>query len=137
MSAAFLILDDNDVFAGTLARSLARRGFRATVAHSGEAALEAARRERFDYATIDLQLEKDSGLQWVSPLRQALQRRLARIGDLLRVLLCGEVAARQAGVIVRRTRNAVEVDLANGHLRTMCTLSPMSTSSSRAASWSI
>ena len=72
MSAAFLILDDNDVFASTLARSLARRGFRPTVAHSGEEALEAARRERFDYATIDLQLEKDSGLQWVSPLRQAL-----------------------------------------------------------------
>ncbi|KAF1038939.1 MAG: Photosynthetic apparatus regulatory protein RegA [Herbaspirillum frisingense] len=74
MSAAFLILDDNDVFAGTLARSLARRGFRATVAHSGEEALEAARKESFDYATIDLQLEKDSGLQWISPLRQALPR---------------------------------------------------------------
>lgn len=72
MSAAFLILDDNDVFASTLARSLARRGFRATVAHGGEEALEAARRERFDYVTIDLQLEKDSGLQWVAPLRQAL-----------------------------------------------------------------
>ena len=72
MSAAFLILDDNDVFASTLARSLARRGFRAVVAHTGEEALEAARRERFDYVTIDLQLEKDSGLQWVGPLRQAL-----------------------------------------------------------------
>ncbi|MFJ3046581.1 response regulator transcription factor [Herbaspirillum chlorophenolicum] len=72
MSAAFLILDDNDVFAGTLARSLTRRGFRAIVAHSGEEALAAARKESFDYATIDLQLEKDSGLQWVSPLRQAL-----------------------------------------------------------------
>ena len=74
MSAAFLILDDNDVFAGTLARSLARRGFRATVARSGEEALAAARRQNFDYATIDLQLEKDSGLQWVSPLREALPR---------------------------------------------------------------
>lgn len=72
MSAAFLILDDNDVFASTLARSLARRGFRAVVAHTGEEALDAARRERFDYVTIDLQLEKDSGLQWVGPLRQAL-----------------------------------------------------------------
>ncbi|MGE6057291.1 response regulator, partial [Klebsiella variicola subsp. variicola] len=41
-------------------------------AHTGEEALEAARRERFDYVTIDLQLEKDSGLQWVGPLRQAL-----------------------------------------------------------------
>ncbi|MBP0599380.1 response regulator transcription factor [Herbaspirillum sp. LeCh32-8] len=72
MSAAFLILDDNDVFAGTLARSLVRRGFRATVAHSGEEALAAARKEVFDFATIDLQLEQDSGLQWISPLREAL-----------------------------------------------------------------
>jgi len=72
MSAAFLILDDNDVFAAALARSLTRRGYRATVAHSGEEALEIARRERFDYATIDLQLERDSGLQWIAPLRQAL-----------------------------------------------------------------
>ncbi|MBV8624876.1 MAG: response regulator transcription factor [Herbaspirillum sp.] len=72
MSAAFLILDDNDVFASTLARSLARRGFRPTVAHSGEEAVEAARRQLFEYVTIDLQLEKDSGLQWVAPLRQAL-----------------------------------------------------------------
>lgn len=72
MNQAFLILDDNDAFAATLARSLARRGYRATVARSGEEALLAARRERFDYATIDLQLEKDSGLQWISPLREAL-----------------------------------------------------------------
>jgi len=72
MSAAFLILDDNDVFAAALARSLTRRGYRATVAHRGEEALEAARREAFDYATIDLQLDRDSGLQWIAPLRQAL-----------------------------------------------------------------
>ncbi|WDZ94348.1 response regulator transcription factor [Herbaspirillum sp. WKF16] len=77
MSAAFLILDDNDVFADTLARSLVRRGFRATVARSGEEALAAARREAFDYATIDLQLAQDSGLQWISPLREALP--LARL----------------------------------------------------------
>ena len=36
MSAAFLILDDNDVFASTLARSLALRGFRSVVAPTGD-----------------------------------------------------------------------------------------------------
>ncbi|WP_343587877.1 response regulator transcription factor [Herbaspirillum sp.] len=72
MSAAFLILDDNDVFADTLARSLTRRGFRAVVARSGEEALAAAGQESFSYATIDLQLANDSGLQWISPLRRAL-----------------------------------------------------------------
>jgi len=74
MSAAILILDDNEVFAGTLARSLTRRGFTATVALNGDDALAAARSTAFDYATIDLQLAQDSGLQWISPLRQALPR---------------------------------------------------------------
>ncbi len=72
MSAAFLILDDNDVFAATLARSLSRRGFSATVAHSGEEAMKAAADTDFTYATIDLQLQQDSGLQWIAPLRQKL-----------------------------------------------------------------
>lgn len=72
MSAAFLILDDNDVFASTLARSLSRRGFSATVAHSGEDALKAAAETDFTYATIDLQLQQDSGLQWIAPLREKL-----------------------------------------------------------------
>lgn len=72
MNNAFLILDDNEVFATTLARSLTRRGFIATIAYSGEAALAAAAQIPFDYATIDLQLEHDSGLQWIAPLRRQL-----------------------------------------------------------------
>jgi two-component system, response regulator RegA len=72
MNPTFLILDDNEVFAATLARSLARRGFDATVAHAGEQALQAALVTAFDYVTIDLHLAHDSGLQWIAPLRQAL-----------------------------------------------------------------
>ncbi|MBB3212000.1 two-component system response regulator RegA [Herbaspirillum sp. Sphag1AN] len=72
MNNAFLILDDNEVFATTLARSLTRRGFSATIASCGEAALAAAAQIPFDYATIDLQLKHDSGLQWIAPLRRQL-----------------------------------------------------------------
>lgn len=72
MTASFLILDDNDLFATTLARSLTRRGFFATVAHSGEEALRAAAQTAFSYATIDLQLERESGLHWIAPLREKL-----------------------------------------------------------------
>jgi len=72
MNARFLILDDNDVFATTLARSLTRRNFDTTVVHNGTEALEAARAQPFDYVTIDLQLEQDSGLHWIAPLRQAM-----------------------------------------------------------------
>jgi two-component system response regulator RegA len=68
----FLILDDNAVFADTLARSLQRRHFETTVAHDGAAALEAARSVPFRYVTVDLHLAQDSGLQWIAPLRAAL-----------------------------------------------------------------
>lgn len=70
--SAFLILDDNLVFAETLARSLGRRGFAVTVAHDGRQALAAASQTTFELVTIDLQLTQDSGLQWIAPLRQAL-----------------------------------------------------------------
>lgn len=72
MKPTFLILDDDDVFSATLARSLTRRGFDTSVAHTGEQALNAAKLTAFDYVTIDLHLEKDSGLQWIVALRTAL-----------------------------------------------------------------
>ncbi|MFJ2987310.1 response regulator transcription factor [Collimonas sp. NPDC087041] len=67
---AFLILDDNQVFAETLARSLTRREFRVTLAHDGQTALDAATQAKFAFVIIDLQLAGDSGLQWIAPLRQ-------------------------------------------------------------------
>lgn len=72
MTPTFLVLDDDEVFSSTLARSLGRRGFDTTVAHTGEQALRAATSTAFDYVTIDLHLQKDSGLQWILPLRAAL-----------------------------------------------------------------
>lgn len=77
MKPAFLILDDNDVFSTTLARALARRGLDTAIAHTGQEAVDAARRQAFAYVTVDLHLASDSGLQWIAPLRQALP--LARI----------------------------------------------------------
>lgn len=72
MKPTFLILDDDEVFSATLARSLTRRDFNTTVAHTGGQALKAAASTAFDFVTIDLHLEKDSGLQWIVPLRKAL-----------------------------------------------------------------
>ena len=42
------------------------------MAHTGQEALTAAMQTDFTYVTIDLQLEHDSGLQWIAPLRQQL-----------------------------------------------------------------
>lgn len=72
MKPKLLILDDDDVFSATLARSLGRRGLDTTVASTGEEALRAAAQIAFDYATIDLHLASDSGLQWIAPIRKAL-----------------------------------------------------------------
>jgi two-component system response regulator RegA len=72
MTPHFLILDDNELFATTLARSLTRRGFNPVVVHAGPAALDAAALTAFDYVTIDLHLAQDSGLLWIAPLRQLL-----------------------------------------------------------------
>jgi len=77
MKPTFLVLDDDEIFSATLARALTRRGFDTTVMHSGEEALQAARQTAFDYATIDLHLVRDSGLQWIALLREALP--LARL----------------------------------------------------------
>lgn len=74
MSERFLILDDNEVFAATLARSLTRRGFAVTLAHSGAHALSASQGTQFDYVTIDLHLAQDSGLHWIAPIRGLLPR---------------------------------------------------------------
>jgi two-component system, response regulator RegA len=72
MKLTFLILDDDEVFSATLARSLTRRGFDTTVVHTGEAALDAASQSAFDFVIIDLNLTKDSGLRWIAPLRKTL-----------------------------------------------------------------
>ncbi|MQR00550.1 response regulator transcription factor [Glaciimonas soli] len=69
---SFLILDDNEVFATTLARALNRRGFATTMVDTGQQALTAAELTAFTFVTIDLQLAEDSALQWIAPLRQQL-----------------------------------------------------------------
>ena len=72
MTMPFLVLDDNDVFANTLARMLNRRGFDAIVASSGTEAVALAEKTAFSFVTLDLHLQQDSGLQWIAPLRKLL-----------------------------------------------------------------
>ena len=62
-----LVVDDDRVFAETLARALVRRGHQVTVAADGEAALE-HREQPFDAAVVDLRLATDSGLRLIPPL---------------------------------------------------------------------
>ncbi|SDC38336.1 two-component system, response regulator RegA [Cupriavidus sp. YR651] len=78
----FLVIDDDEVFSGTLARALTRRGYAVQVAHNGSTALALAARTSFAYVTLDLHLgppaesggtaPAESGLHLVAPLRAAL-----------------------------------------------------------------
>ncbi len=62
-----LVVDDDPVFAETLARALSRRGHEVTVAMDGEAVL-APQETSFDAAVLDLRLSTDSGLRLITPL---------------------------------------------------------------------
>jgi two-component system, response regulator RegA len=66
-----LVIDDDVLFAETLARSLARRGWTVRVAHSARDALAAVNEAVPDAAVVDLRIGADDGLSLISPLREA------------------------------------------------------------------
>lgn len=63
-----LIVEDDSVFARTLARSFERRGYIVEVLHDPDGLGEAARRFAPDYAVVDLRLGGASGLGCVATL---------------------------------------------------------------------
>jgi two-component system response regulator RegA len=66
-----LVVDDDPVFAETLARALRRRGQEVDLAADGDAALALAARGGYQAAVLDLRLAADSGLRLIEPLRLA------------------------------------------------------------------
>jgi two-component system response regulator RegA len=79
MNPRILVVDDDAVFADTLARSLARRGARTRVAHSTAGAIAQLPEFEPTHAVLDLKLGDENGL---ATLRELLARRKG-----LRVLL--------------------------------------------------
>lgn len=63
-----LMVEDDAVFAGAMARALQRRGFDVAVAGDAAAALRCVREQRPDYAVVDLKLGEDSGLALIPVL---------------------------------------------------------------------
>lgn len=68
MALDFLIVDDDPVFGGILARALGRRGFTVTVAHDIDTALACVRHQPPRRAVVDLKLADESGLQLIAAL---------------------------------------------------------------------
>jgi two-component system, response regulator RegA len=65
-----LVVDDDEVFAGILARGLTRRGYTVFQANDAQEAIKLANEHRFGLMTLDLHLGDDSGLNLVAPLRE-------------------------------------------------------------------
>lgn len=65
-----LLIDDDELYARTLQRSLARRGIDTEIASDAHSALVQARASLPDFALVDLKLGEDSGLNLIQPLRE-------------------------------------------------------------------
>jgi two-component system, response regulator RegA len=67
-----LVVDDDEVFAETLAMALGRRGHAVSIAFGAQAVLDRiSGGELFDAAVLDLRLAADSGLRLIPPLKAA------------------------------------------------------------------
>lgn len=64
-----LLVDDDALFLQTLQRSLARRQVDARLAIDSQSALALAAAEEFDFALLDLRIDKESGLKLIAPLK--------------------------------------------------------------------
>ena len=64
-----LLVDDDELYARTLQRSLARKGIETEIALDAASALMRAREYHPDFALVDLKLGADSGLSLIEPLR--------------------------------------------------------------------
>ena len=70
MTKQVLILDDDQVFAETLARSFKRRGYNSFSSTCIEEAKSILNKMNIDYAVVDLKIDQESGLQFLAQLRE-------------------------------------------------------------------
>lgn len=72
MTRNILIIDDDTVFAQTLALAMSRRGYETVAAENASDALAMAAARSFDAVVLDLRLGAESGLHLIEPLRSRL-----------------------------------------------------------------
>lgn len=90
-----LLVDDDEVYARVLQRSLARRDVDVRVATTTRAALEAVSGRMPEFALVDLKLGGESGLDLIAPLRE--------VGpDMLIIVVTGYASVATAVEAMRR-----------------------------------
>jgi len=90
-----LLVEDDAVFAGVMARALRTRGFDVAVASSAGEAMACTRERPPRYAVVDLKLGDDSGLTLIPAL-------LAEVPDLRVLLLTGYASIATAVEAIKR-----------------------------------
>jgi two-component system response regulator RegA len=65
-----LLVDDDDAFRAALGSALGRRGFAVTLAASPDEAREAASKQVFEHAIVDVRMPGGSGIDLVADLRR-------------------------------------------------------------------
>jgi two-component system response regulator RegA len=90
-----LLVEDDAVFAGVLARALQRRGFEVVWAETAADALQRAREVQPRHAVVDLKLGEDSGLALIPAL-------LAEVPTMRVLLLTGYASIATAVEAIKR-----------------------------------
>ncbi|WP_257385566.1 response regulator transcription factor [Tahibacter caeni] len=90
-----LLIDDDEVYARILQRSLQRRGLQVRIAHDAAGALALAEAEAPDFALVDLKIGASSGLDLIAPLRAAR-------ADMQIVLVTGYASVATAVEAIKR-----------------------------------
>jgi two-component system, response regulator RegA len=105
-----LIVDDDETFAGIMARSIARRGFLTFVAKNGDEAMQALREHDVQVVVVDLRLEQESGLQLI-PMFKAFkpQLRILMLTGYASIATAVEAVKRGAENYLPKPANADDV----------------------------
>ena len=65
-----LLVDDEDIFAGNMAKLLTRRGYRVDTVGNGQSAIAALERTRYDVMVLDLKMPGMDGLATLRECRK-------------------------------------------------------------------
>jgi two-component system response regulator RegA len=90
-----LLIDDDEVYARILQRSLQRRGLQVRIAHDAASALALVEAEAPEFALVDLKIGASSGLDLIAPLRAAR-------ADMQIVLVTGYASVATAVEAIKR-----------------------------------
>ena len=70
INAKVLLVDDETVFTGNMSKLLTTRGYRVTAVNSGDAAINALEKEKFDVVVLDLKMPGMDGITTLKEIKK-------------------------------------------------------------------